>query len=79
MKEKRGHVVQIDFHYFKRGSKSFSRVEPPLMVTSLQRPLFLADSPYLDFCLNLSTTVTFFCPYKSQLKGTVADVTMRMR
>ena len=23
---------------------------------------FLADSPYIDSCLNLSTTGTFFCP-----------------
>ena len=27
------------------------------MATSLQRPLFLADSPYFDSSLNLSTTV----------------------
>ena len=48
------------------------------LVTSLQRPplqrsplynshlftkaTFLADSPYIDSCLNLSTTATFFCP-----------------
>ena len=30
--------------------------------TSLQRPLFLADSPYVDSCLRLSTTATFFFP-----------------
>ena len=26
------------------------------------RRLFLADSPYIHSCLNLSTTATFFCP-----------------
>ena len=35
-------------------------VEPPLTVTSLQRPIFFfgswADSPYVDPCLSLSTT-----------------------
>ena len=30
--------------------------------TSLQQPLFLADSPYIDFCFNLSPTATLFCP-----------------
>ena len=30
--------------------------------TALQRPLFLADSPYVDSCLRLSTTATFFFP-----------------
>ena len=29
--------------------------------TSQQLPLFLADSPYIDSCLNLSRTATFFC------------------
>ena len=24
--------------------------------------IFLADSPYIDSCFNLSTMVTFFCP-----------------
>ena len=24
--------------------------------------IFLADSPYIDSCLNLSTMATFFCP-----------------
>ena len=38
-------------------------VEPPLTATSLQRPFFfLADSPYIHSCLNLSTVATFFCP-----------------
>ena len=37
-------------------------VEPPLTATSLQQPLFLADSPYIDFCFNLSPTATLFCP-----------------
>ena len=32
-------------------------VEPPLTVTSLQRPLYFVpvDSPYIGSCLNLST------------------------
>ena len=35
-------------------------VEPPLTVTSLQRPVYFvpASSPYIDSSLNLSTTVT---------------------
>ena len=37
-------------------------VEPPLTATSLQQPLFLADSPYIHFCFNLSPTATLFCP-----------------
>ena len=36
-------------------------VEPPLAATSPQRPFFQADNPYIDSCLNLSTTATFFC------------------
>ena len=34
-------------------------------ITSLQRPLFLADNPYTDSCFNLSTTVPFLAdsPY----------------
>ena len=24
--------------------------------------IFLADSPYIDYCFNVSTMVTFFCP-----------------
>ena len=31
-------------------------------VTSLQQPVFLADSPYIDSCLTLSTTANFYCP-----------------
>ena len=30
--------------------------------TSLQRPFFLADSPYIHSCFNLSTMATLFCP-----------------
>ena len=30
--------------------------------TSLQWPVFLADSPYIDSCFNLSTMATLFCP-----------------
>ena len=51
---------------FLRGGSSwrplpFYIVEPPLTATSLQRPLFLVDSPYIDSCLNLYKTATFFC------------------
>ena len=31
------------------------------MATSLQWPLFGGDSQYIDSCLNLSPTATFFC------------------
>ena len=31
------------------------------MATSQQWTLFLADSPYIHSCLNLSSTATFFC------------------
>ena len=34
----------------------------PLTATPLQRLFFLADSPYIDSCFNLSTMATFFCP-----------------
>ena len=37
-------------------------VEPSLMATSPQRPVCLADSPYIDSCFNLSTMATLFCP-----------------
>ena len=36
--------------------------QPPLSVTSLQRPLCLVDIPYIGSCLNLSTKATCFCP-----------------
>ena len=42
--------------------------EPPLMATSLQWPFFLADSPYIDSCFNLSTMATFLCPQSGQCK-----------
>ena len=31
------------------------------MATSLQRPFFGVNIPYIDSFLNLSTTVSFFC------------------
>ena len=34
--------------------------------TPLQRPVFLADSPYIHSCLNLSTMATFFCPQRGR-------------
>ena len=37
-------------------------VEPPITATSPQRPVFLADSPYIDSCFNLSTMASLFCP-----------------
>ena len=42
--------------------KDLYTVKPPLTATSPQRPLLLADSPYIDSYLNLSTMATFFCP-----------------
>ena len=41
-------------------SPFFTTVEPPVTATSLQWPFFFvpADSPYIDTCLNLSTTAT---------------------
>ena len=30
---------------------------------------FLADSPYIDSCLNLSTMATFFCPQSGRWRG----------
>ena len=46
----------------RRAAKAFDRmlstVEPPQTASSPQRPLFFADSPNIDSCLNLSTTVT---------------------
>ena len=35
-----------------------SAVEPPETATSLERTYFLADSPYIHSCFNLSTTAT---------------------
>ena len=43
-------------------STQYSTVEAPLTATSPKRPLFLADSLYIDSCLNLSTSATLFCP-----------------
>ena len=39
-------------------------VKPPVMATSLQWPLFwqIAHKLYIDYCLNLSMTATFFGP-----------------
>ena len=37
-------------------------VEPPPMATSPQQQFFLADSPYIHPCFNLSSMATFFCP-----------------
>ena len=44
--------------------QSAYRVELPLKATStsLQLPFFLADSPYINSCFNLSTMATFFGP-----------------
>ena len=46
----------------RRAANAFDRmlstVEPPQTASSPRRPLFFADSPYIDSCLNLSTTVT---------------------
>ena len=56
-------------YFFHQESKKHNFLEkylytdkPPLTATSPQRPRFLADSPYIDSCLNLSTMASFFCP-----------------
>ena len=51
--------MRLHFTWQTIHSPFFFTVEPPLTTTSLQQPLFLADSPYTDSCLNLSTTATF--------------------
>ena len=43
-------------------SQKLTTVEPPLTATSLQWLLLFGGSPYIDSCLNLSTTATIFCP-----------------
>ena len=43
---------------------------------SLQWPLFWgADSPYIDSCLNLSTTATFCCPQSGCCSSSLVRVT----
>ena len=37
--------------------------------TSPQQPPFLADSPYIDSCVNLFTTATFLCPQGDRCWG----------
>ena len=64
------HVSTLNPKRFKPGSNEifksrfikFSKtntVEPLLTATSLQQPLFSADSPYIDSCLNPSTKASF--------------------
>ena len=66
------YVAQFTFFFFllrsltsqtpkSLASKGYA-VESLVTTTSIQRPLFLADSPYFYSCLNLSTTASFFCP-----------------
>ena len=43
-------------------SRTFTNGHLSTTATSLQRPVFLADSPYIDSCFNLSTMATLFCP-----------------
>ena len=62
VKKVRLYFIILRFFHDHGQKLALNTVEPPLIVTSLQRPLFLADSPYIDSCLNLSTTATFFCP-----------------
>ena len=52
-------------HYFvnnRRYGRTFTNGHLSTTATSLQRPFFLVDSPYIWACFNLSTTATFFCP-----------------
>ena len=41
---------------------AFYTVEPPLTATSIQWSHILVDSTWIDSCLNLPKTATFFCP-----------------
>ena len=43
-------------------SRTFTNGHLSTTATSLWRPVFLADSPYIDSCFNLSTMATLFCP-----------------
>ena len=43
-------------------SRTFTNGHLSTTATSLQRPFFLADSPYIHSCFNLSTMATLFCP-----------------
>ena len=67
---KRGREIHSKYKKRREGwkklttiEKDYNRgtVEPPLTASSPQRPLFWADSSYIDSCLNLSTTAIFFC------------------
>ena len=67
---KRGRKIHSKYKKRREGwkklttiEKDYNRgtVEPPLTASSPQRSLFLADSPFIDSCLNLSTTAIFFC------------------
>ena len=53
----------VQFH-----KKVRCNVESRLTANSPQRPFFLADSPYIDSCFNLSTMDTFFCPQGSRCR-----------
>ena len=43
-------------------SRTFTNGHLSTTATSPQRPVFLADSPYIVSCFNLSTMATLFCP-----------------
>ena len=51
------HWTKVCFTMFKVGPSLTATSQQT--ATSLQRPFFLADSPYVDFCLPLSTTTNF--------------------
>ena len=40
---------------------NYTAVEPALTATVFATATFLAEGPYIDSCLNLFTTATFFC------------------
>ena len=49
-------------------SRTFTNGHLSTTATSLRRPVFLADSPYIDSCFNLSTMATLFCPQDGHWK-----------
>ena len=51
-------MLQVDIEYSQTSSNGHLSTK----ATSLQRPLFLADSLYIDSFVDLSTMATIVCP-----------------
>ena len=49
-------------HSGKKNPYFISTHKTPLTAVLSKTGTFLVESPYIDSCLNLSTTVSFFCP-----------------